>query len=407
MEPGITIANDDTVAELVRGANRELVVLAPALTESLAQAVAERWGQLGPSAVQVIIDSDPEVYRLGFGDEKGLSILETTASMIGGVLRKQPGTRIAVIVSDGRTLIYTPTPRLIEAGPNTAGGANAVLLGAAPAAVAADLGQDGGTPKVGRAPFDDAQAEYIRRNLQDNPPQKFDIARRMNVFNAYLEFVELELSGVQIDRKRIQIPNHLIGVADQKTRDQLSSHFRVVAEGSSLSGEQLRKDRDLIARRYLRVIPNYGTVVRRSEKEQLVDEVEKLKAAVATFREKLEAELQKTIDRSRQELVRALLPGVQRNPPSQWRFSDGRKPDKETCRLFLDQELAQAFGTAKRLISGMTVKLQFKGVTYEMLNDEDFLVAAGKARLGLGKLHEEFQAAKATRSSHLSGSVRS
>ena len=187
-----------------------------------------------------------------------------------------------------------------------------------------------------------------------------------------------------------------MGVADQKTRDQISSHFRMVAEGSALSGEKLRKDRDLIARRFLRVIPNYGTVVKRSEKGKFIEQVEQLRMAVSAFRQKLQLELQESMDRSRRELVRALLPGVQRNPPKEWRFSDGRKPDKETCRMFLDEELAQAFGSAGRLISGMTVKLQFKGVTYEMLTDDEFLAAAVKAGVDLEKLHDEFQAAKAT-----------
>jgi hypothetical protein len=395
MEPGITIATDQCVADLVGTAQKDLVILAPAVTERVADAVADRWRALGPSAVQVIVDSDPEVYRLGFGDEKGLQILERVAREVGALLRKQSGTRIAIVVADGKTLIYTPPPRLIEAGPNTAGAANAIFLGQPPPQVSTDLGQGAAAPKVGKAELTAADTEQIQTSLKENPPQKFDIARRMNIFNAYLEFVELELTGVHIDRKRIQIPKHLMGVADQKTRDQISSHFRVVADGSALSGDTLRNDRELLARRFLRVIPNYGTVVKRSEKGKFIEEIEKLRNAVSAFREKLQAELQKSIDRSRQELVRALLPGVQRNPPSEWRFSDGRKPDKETCRMFIEEELAQAFGSAERLLSGMTVKLQFKGVTYEMLTDPEFLAAAAKAGVGMEKLHEEFQAAKA------------
>ena len=65
------------------------------------------------------------------------------------------------------------------------------------------------------------------------------------------------------------------------------------------------------------------------------------------------------MDKSRQELVKALLPGVQRNPPKEWRFSDGRKPDKDTCRTFIEQELERAFGSAQRVLGGMEVGLQF------------------------------------------------
>jgi hypothetical protein len=220
----------------------------------------------------------------------------------------------------------------------------------------------------------------------------------MNVFNSYFEFVELELTGVHIDRKRIQIPTHLLGVADPKTQEQISSHFQVVPERSVLSGEALRKDRDLLARKFLTVIPNYGTVVRRSKKPELAEEVRKLQQAVAEFREKLRAELQQAMDKSRGELVKALLPGVQRNPPKDWRFSDGRKPDKDTCKQFLEQELTQAFGAADRLIAGMIVRLTFKGVTYEMLKDETFQTAAAKAGLDVKMMHEELQAAPAQKS---------
>lgn len=158
-------------------------------------------------------------------------------------------------MSDGRTLIYTPTPRLIEAGPNTTGCANAVLLGAPPAAVAADLGQNGEPPKVGRAPLDRAQSEYIKENLRENPPQKFDIARRGRVFNAYFEFVELQLLGAHIEKKTVQIPNHILGVLDGQTREQLRAQFRIVPNGDALLGEHLRQARDLIEKQFLTVIP--------------------------------------------------------------------------------------------------------------------------------------------------------
>jgi hypothetical protein len=260
------------------------------------------------------------------------------------------------------------------------------------------LDPDDGRPRVGAELLSAEDADAVRGDLADNPPQKFDIARRMRVFNAYYEFAELELTGIHIDRKQIRVPEHLLGVTDERTRARLRSHFQLVEENSKLSGEHLRRDRDLIARELLRSVPKFGNLVRRADTPKLEEKVADLRKRVDEFKTKLEKQLQMSIDRSREELLKALLPGVARRPPKEWHLSDGRKPDRDTCRVFIEQDLRKAFGTASSLLSGMDVTLRFKGITYETLNDEEFLSAAEKTRppLDVQRLHEEYDAAKAT-----------
>lgn len=89
-----------------------------------------------------------------------------------------------------------------------------------------------------------------------------------------------------------------MGVADKKTREQIRSQFQIVPPDSILSGEALRRDRDLIARRFMKVIPKYGSVVRRAEKDELVKAVEQLRQSVVEFRAKVEVELQKSMEES-------------------------------------------------------------------------------------------------------------
>ena len=48
-------------------ARRRLVVIAPGLSESVAKAIVKKWHELGRNAVQVVLDPDPEVCRLGLG----------------------------------------------------------------------------------------------------------------------------------------------------------------------------------------------------------------------------------------------------------------------------------------------------------------------------------------------------
>ena len=97
-------------------ARRRLVVVAPGLSESVAKAIVTKWFELGRDAVQVVLDHDPEICRLGFGDLAALKMLHEAAERMGARIHRQEGLRVGVIVTDETTTVYSPTARLIEAG---------------------------------------------------------------------------------------------------------------------------------------------------------------------------------------------------------------------------------------------------------------------------------------------------
>lgn len=401
----ITVADDSAIIRLVERARNRLVVLAPAVSNGIADAICSRWQELGTERVSVILDVDPEVYRLGYGQIEALARLEQVAASLGTMLQRQPGVRIGLVISDDLTLVYSPTPQLVEASPQLSKSRenikpNAVLLDHAPAQIANDLGhgeQGVRTQTVGLDKARRGDIEEVKKDLDQNPPQKFDIARKVRVFNAAFEFVEFELAGTYIDRKTVPIPHHLSGIADVRTREQLRTSFTLLPPDHKLSGEHLAKDKDLIAKQFLRAIKGYGTVILRSRKEAFEKEVETLRAAVDAFGRKIRDELQGAMDKTRENLTKAMLPLVRRTTPKNWLRSDGSKPDAETLRQFLEDDLRRAFGTAEKLINRMDVRLVFKGVTYESLTNDAFISAAREAIPELQKMYEEFDAVKAER----------
>lgn len=114
-----TVATDDVIASMINGAIERLVVVAPAVWPQVATAICERWRVLGSQGVTVVLDSDPEAYRLGYGELAALQELQQTATEVGAEIHHQPGLRIGVVIADNKTLIYTPTAKLVEAGQNT------------------------------------------------------------------------------------------------------------------------------------------------------------------------------------------------------------------------------------------------------------------------------------------------
>ncbi len=145
----VAIAGDTQVIEFVRSARERLIFVAPAVSQAVATAICEQSAALGEAAATVILDTDPEVYRLGYGEPASLQLLETAAHSSHVILRRQPGLRLCIVIADSRTLIFAPTPQLIEAGPNTGVGvgANAIYLGSPPPALESDLQYERRTPQ--------------------------------------------------------------------------------------------------------------------------------------------------------------------------------------------------------------------------------------------------------------------
>src|SRR5688572_14759095 len=99
---------DTELIGLVACANHRILFIAPGLSLPVAQALAHQWEKLGAGAVQVVLDTDPEVCRLGLGDIEALKLLQSTAERLRSRIHQQQGLRIGVVITDETTTIYSP-----------------------------------------------------------------------------------------------------------------------------------------------------------------------------------------------------------------------------------------------------------------------------------------------------------
>jgi hypothetical protein len=377
-------------------ARRRLVAIAPGFTEPVAREIAKKWCELGANAVYVILDADPEVCRLGFGDLAALEMLQDTAARLHTCIHQQPGLRVGVIITDETTTVYSPAPRLIEAGGQPGERLNALRLDTS----ILERSDNDATPvenlDLHPAPVGDADVRATAQDLAANPPLKFDLARTLRVFNAFFEFVEFELHGLLLEKRKVPIPSDLLGLAkDPKTQKLLHSSFQLIAEDSDVSGSRVMRLKQWITERYVINLPGYGNVVRRTNKEQFENAVKALEKYVLRFQRRLKRKLQQAIDANREKLVTMLLPAVITSPPPRWQRYIGSRPTHQETEQMLRTELEDIFGRADDLFKEMKVKVIFKGVTYESLNDPEFRKVAAAKIPGLKQLHEEFEVAKA------------
>lgn len=396
--PTAIITVDDVyLCQIIQSVKRRLVYMTPGMSDQVAEAVCRKWDELPPEAINIILDVDPEVCRMGFGTIDALKKLNEKARKLESAIHEQPGVRIALLIADDTTLFYAPTPLLIEGGSDTSVRPNAVKLNLVPTDIAKDMGLEkaGEGATVGTSTVSPTKIMETSNDLVRNPPMKFDIARKVRVFNSQIEFVEFELRGHQIGKRKVNIPSDLLGLAkDDKTKKLLHSSFQLIDdEDAKISGEEITDHKEKIANDFLVNLPNFGNVILRSKKEEFEAAVNDLEKHIEAFQKELEAKLQKAIDKNRAALVNALAPAVIAQTPDRWKKFLPPKPSPDDIRQVLDCELSDHFGSAERNLKKIDISLIFKGVTYETLNNPEFIKTVRK-RMPILKLYEEYEAAK-------------
>ncbi|XSG83891.1 MAG: hypothetical protein ACPW60_09120 [Methylohalobius sp. ZOD2] len=402
------------IADLIRSAERFVCYAGPGVQIAPAQAMAAVAGRLGVEMVTVALDFDERVMRMGFGDMEAVKALRSA----GIAVRDAPGLRTALVLVDDEGYLFTPTALYLEAEPEGQQAANAMRLSAdqlrealarlSPVAKAIAVAQAQSEQErehiaslpveVGTEPVTEEQFTRVDQSLKEAPPVQFDLARQVRVFNAYLQYVELKLTGAAIQRHRLAIPPNILKLGGSKDLEgRLRTTFDLIEKGDKLSSKKLEDDLNEIRKNFTPSLgKDHGRVVLKSAKPHLEKRLATFKANLETHQKNVADELQNKLDESRKQIIDYYLQRVIDNPPDALLGQLLHpKPTEEDAQLWLDAELDRVFPEAEALIQKMQLDVRYKDVTFETLNRPDFLqsVKAAFAWVDWDKAHAEFRAA--------------
>ena len=383
------LPDEDIVAHL-RRARESIRFVGPGFSLPVAKELTERWYELGSGAVEVVIDADADLCRLGYCDGPALELLVKTANEVGATVHRQSGIRLCVLEIDGERIIFAPTPRLVE---ESDAAASQVILTPSPDVPLHEQILAG--PELVPQPLSETDVHRISKDLEQSPAQQFDLARQVRVLSTQFQFAEFSLLKAALARKRVAVPPDLLGLADDPaTQELLRASFQLVGKEDEVSGEALMKRREEIDKRYLVTIAHFGKIILHTNRAEFDKEVEALKTEVEQFRTDALTKLKVAIEKNCSAIVARLLPEVKRNMPKRWTASLGPNPPSHLVERRLKEELERAFGDAGSYLEDIKIRLIYKNVTVEMMRDKDFATAAEKARLYLEGMYEEYQAAR-------------
>jgi hypothetical protein len=108
------VIDDDFVCRQIGTAQRRLMLMTPAVSLAIAQALVDRFDDLGRLSMTIILDPDADVYRLGYGEPAGLALLQEQANIHLVTLREQRYLRLAVLVADDDIVVWSPIPKSVD-----------------------------------------------------------------------------------------------------------------------------------------------------------------------------------------------------------------------------------------------------------------------------------------------------
>ncbi|TAK52676.1 MAG: hypothetical protein EPO27_00735 [Betaproteobacteria bacterium] len=417
--PGtFTVVNDEALCAAIAATRQMLVYVAPGITKPVVDALGGSLGSQPNLLATVIVDLDPEVYRLGYGTEEGLRALQELAGRQHLELRQQAGVRIGLLVTDSQTLVYSPTPLLIEAGSTSEAKPNAVVIARGADSTASLMracgaagSPDQATPapqdaEIGRVPATPQQVDASLQALKELPPKKFDVARIERVYESKIQFVELELTGYRLSAKRVNIPNDLLLGEDKALKQRLKNSFLLLqgeqtitvqisdldpktqeprkdSDGKPILVEwteaELERQRKALYDDFLINVPRFGQIIMRRNRPAFDERVSLLKAQIAAFNEAVQKTLDRNLEAAIEALAQTLLPRVRTNIPQRYaRVLAIAAPSDEDVLSLLRHDLKHSFGSSADLFKP-ELRWVFKDVTYESISDKNFRDVLSKA----------------------------
>ncbi|MEI6606329.1 MAG: hypothetical protein WCP35_13545 [Verrucomicrobiota bacterium] len=395
-----TSVDDSVLIQTIGSARQRLVFIAPGLRPPVADALAAAMQVIPTDSIHIVLDVDAEVCRLGYGDKdfKGMGILQAAALCRGLTVNNHPGIRIGLLIADDLTLVYSPTPELIETESRQPDKPNAICLRSAvppQLASACAIGAEGFLNlEVGHEPVEQKKIEAVKRELAERPPKPFNVARIERVFNSMLHFVELRIEDYKLTSRSISLNAKLFGVKNAEVVSRLKNRYHLFAESDALdvkipafdeSGEPLPKqpkqkfgsrsiddERKRIKARFIMEAGDFGLVILRKDVADFQQELELLKIKIAAYKEAVQGIIENRTDEIVAELLAALKETLRANPPEHWRSHFlGKEPsDADVQRLFENEIRSEV----KRVKTDFDPRVfhAFKDVTYETFHDKGF-----------------------------------
>ncbi len=294
--PVFQSVQDDDLVRNIQDATNRVVLFAPGVSEIVSKSLigCMRLGRV--RQIMIVIDGDEEACRLGYCEALSLEKLFAAAKQFNIPLKRQPGLRLGLLMTDDNVLIWTPTPLMFEA-PRQHAEPNGMVLTRRtfeelPQAMGVDPEKPNTPAEIGTVELKHEEVAVVVAAILAAPPAPFNLARLSRVFSAKFQFIETVLRGAELTKREMRLDSLIVNSdAPEALRPLLHTTVqpfstdadKSVEVGVLVNGElayrkngevltrpttqaEMRAYWDALSDRYIVNLPAFGKIIRLTDK---------------------------------------------------------------------------------------------------------------------------------------------
>ena len=381
---------DEDLVRSIENASTRVVFVAPGVSEAVSKALVTCMEDRRTAQVMIVLDADEESCRLGYCDAPALEKLTAAATQFSVPLRRQPGLRIGLLMTDDEVLIWTPTPLMFEA-PRQNAEPNGMMLTPQtfkelPHAMGVDPEKPEAPAEIGTAALKLEEVVKVVAAIKAAPPAAFNLARLSRVFSAKFQFIETVLRGAELTKREMRLDSLIVNSdAPEALRPLLHTTVqpfntdadKSVDVGVLVNGElayrktgevltkpttqaEMRAYWDALTDKYIVNLPGFGKIIRLTDKAKFEEGRAAfesiLKAWVAGFQLLVKGDHDKRVAKVVDLIVSRMEKASEK---------------EKLARPAIDQLVRKGLDNLRVIEPG--VKVVYKNITVESTRDQEFL----------------------------------
>ncbi len=399
MHEVFSVVTPAQICRRLEQARKRVFLAGPGIDDKVAEALLKAVDRIGAKKIRVVVDCSGVAIRLGYGTLNALEKLRQNQVPLVQV----PRLRIGVLIIDDKAWVYSPTVLCVEAAPPSDETPNAIRIEpeqilALLLATARNLINTSGiecehperaeelldakVQRLEQNEITETQMKEVKQDLERKPPVEPDLSRRLRVLNSDIRILRLQFAGSKIQRKKIPLNAEDLGVADEEIQRQFHGRWTVLDEKTceSLPNRNLERLQKIwtrfVARFCTSIGAQYGFVIAIARLASFKKCLKRFQEEVIPkYHRRVERDLQRAIDASRQRLDEWLFKTLLRDPPTPVRKLSVQTgiPLAQLISTHVESLIdALPFPTARALLEKMDVKCIEFNVTEDLLHDPEF-----------------------------------